>query len=98
MKTFLVAALFASLATPSLALGYCDIPRGGPIVSSTIDADLGENDKAALYEIELRRQGVDAVQVPFWAGCVQAVVREDGRIVQKLYNPWTLAEVPPGGP
>ncbi|MEO6178952.1 MAG: hypothetical protein ABIP15_04200 [Devosia sp.] len=98
MKTFLVAALFASLATPSLALGYCDIPRGGPVVSSTIDSDLGEDEMARLYEIEFRHQGIEATQVTFWAGCVQAVVREDGRNVQKLFNPWTLAEVPPGGP
>jgi hypothetical protein len=44
--------------------------------------------------MRLRQLGIDARNTTLWNGCVQSIVRENGRIVMRFYDPWTLEEIP----
>lgn len=94
MKTLLVAGAFALLATPVLAVPYCDPPI--PDQNGLVDYGFGpqtESDAAAQLERELNAEGVGAHQTRFWQGCVQTWVNINGHDVMKFYDPATLQEV-----
>ena len=55
---------------------------------------MGESERAAFYERQLRMRGIDAMQTTFWNGCIQTNVRENGRIRMAFFDPWSLEEIP----
>jgi hypothetical protein len=95
MKRLAVAAVLALLATPTLAVPMCYTPKSGNIVVLEIEiGKMGETERAAFYEQQLKMRGIDARQTTFWNNCIQTNVRENGRISMRFYDPWTLEEVP----
>ena len=95
MKPFAVAVVLALGATPALAVPMCYAPRGGNVVIFEFQiGHMGETERAAFYEKQLRMRGIDARQTTFWNGCIQTNVRENGRISMRFYDPWSLEEIP----
>jgi hypothetical protein len=95
MKRLALAALFALIATPTLAVPMCYAPKGGNVVIFEWEiGKMGEEERAAFYEKKLQMRGIDARQTTFWNGCIQTNVRENGRISMRFYDPWSLEEIP----
>ena len=95
MKRLAAAALFALIATPTLAVPMCYAPKGGNVVIFEFQlGKMGEEERAAFYERQLQMRGIDARQTTFWNGCIQTNVRENGRISMRFYDPWSLEEIP----
>jgi hypothetical protein len=95
MKPLAFVALFALVATPTLAVPMCYAPKGGNVVVFEFQiGKFSEAERAQFYEQRLRMMGIDARQTTFWNGCVQTDVRENGRLKMRFYDPWTLEEIP----
>ncbi len=95
MKRLTLAALLALCATPTFAVPMCYAPRGGNVVIFEFQiGEMGESERAAFYEQQLRMRGIDAMQTTFWNGCIQTNVRENGRIRMAFFDPWSLEEIP----
>jgi hypothetical protein len=95
MKSFVLAALLALVATPTLAVPMCYAPKGGNVIVFEFEiGKFSETERAQFYEQRLRMMGIDARQTTFWNGCVQTDVRENGKLTMRFYDPWTLEEIP----
>ena len=95
MKSFVLAALLALVATPTLAVPMCYAPKGGNVIVFEFEiGKFSETERAQFYEQRLRMMGLDARQTTFWNGCVQTDVRENGKLTMRFYDPWTLEEIP----
>jgi hypothetical protein len=95
MRTTL-ALLFSALALPALAAPACYTPRSGaPVIQFSIEiGKLGEADRAAFYELQLRARGYDARDTRIWQGCIQTFVTENGHFTMRFFDPYTLEEIP----
>jgi hypothetical protein len=94
MRALLALAVIA-LAGPAFAAPWCHAPRGGNAIILEIEiGKFTETEKAQFYQMRLRQLGIDARNTTLWNGCVQSIVRENGRIVMRFYDPWTLEEIP----
>jgi hypothetical protein len=94
MKTLLLTAILALLASPALAVPSCDKPIPGK--DGMINYGFGpqlESDAAAQFEQMLNGEGIPAHQTRFWNGCLQTWVKIDGQDVMKFFDPDTLREV-----
>ena len=95
MKSFVLAALLALVATPTLAVPMCYAPKGGNVIVFEFEiGKFSETERAQFYEKRLRMMGIDARQTTFWNGCIQTDVRENGKLKMRFYDPWTLEEIP----
>ena len=95
MKSFVLAALLALVATPTLAVPMCYAPKGGNVIVFEFEiGKFSETERAQFYEKRLRMMGIDARHTTFWNGCVQTDVRENGKLTMRFYDPWTLEEIP----
>jgi hypothetical protein len=92
IRTFALASALALLAVPAIAAPYCASPRAGAMVQLG-SGIRNETEKAEFYERKLRQLGIDARDTRMWNECIQTFVREDGRITQRLYDPFTLEEI-----
>lgn len=94
MNKLALVGLFALLASPALAVPYCDVtklPGGNPDYGF---GNVTEDEAAQRFEQELHGDGIDAHQTRFWNGCIQTFVTVDGKDVMKFYDPDTLRELP----
>jgi hypothetical protein len=94
IRTLVLAAALFAISTPVLAVN-CFIPRPGAMVQLG-SGIRSESEKAEFYERRLRQLGIDARDTRMWNECIQTFVREDGRTTQRLYDPFTLEEIPLG--
>lgn len=92
IRTFALAAVLALLAFPTFAAPFCASPRAGAMVQLG-SGIRDETEKAELYERKLRQLGIDARDTRMWNECIQTFVREDGKMTQRLYDPFTLEEI-----
>jgi hypothetical protein len=94
IRTLILATTLVAIASPVLAVN-CFIPRPGAMaqIGSGIRS---ETEQAEFYERRLRQLGIDARDTRMWNECIQTFVREDGRTTQRLYDPFTLEEIPLG--
>ena len=91
IRTLILAIALAAIASPVLAVN-CYIPRPGAMVQLG-SGIRSESDKAEFHERRLRQLGIDARDTRMWNECIQTFVYEDGRISQRLYDPFTLEEI-----
>ena len=93
IRTLVLAASLALAAAPAMAVSFCYMPQH-PGAYAQIGAGIkDETEKAAYFEMLLRRQGIDARNTRMWNECVQTFVREDGKTTMRLYDPFTLEEI-----
>ena len=91
IRTFILAATLAAIASPVLAVS-CYVPRSGAMVQLG-SGIRSETEQAEFYQRRLRQLGIDARDTRMWNECIQTFVYEDGRISQRLYDPFTLEEI-----
>jgi hypothetical protein len=96
MNRVAIALISALAASPAVAAPWCHAPRdGGLVIEFGVEVgNLGESDRAKFYEMRLNAMGIPARNTTFWNGCVQAEVRENGRNSLRMYDPWSLEEIP----
>ena len=91
----LLALAFTAFALPAMAAPMCYAPRGGHVIQFSIEiGKLGEADRAAFYEQQLRARGYDARDTRFWQGCIQTFVTVNGHFTMRFFDPYTLEEIP----
>ena len=92
MKALIFAGALALLASPALAVPYCQSIQNGPHnfgFGATTEAEA-----AAQLEMELNAEGIGAHQSRFWNGCLQTWVSENGQDIMRFFDPTTLREIP----
>jgi hypothetical protein len=96
MKVFIFAGALALLASPALAVPYCDPPmqEGNGMTDYGFGPE-SESDAAAQYEQMLHSEGVGAHQTRFWNGCIQTWVTVGGREEMRIYDRDSLRQLLP---
>ena len=93
IRTLALAAVLTFTAAPAFAVAFCHMPQSPGAYAQIGTGIKDETEKAAYFEMLLRREGIDARNTRMWNECVQTFVREDGKTTMRLYDPFTLEEI-----
>jgi len=93
IRILTLATLLALTAAPAMAVSFCFTPQDGRAHAQIGAGIKDETEKAAYFEMLLRKEGIDARNTRMWNECVQTFVREDGKTTMRIYDPFTLEEI-----